>query len=114
MESQSFVAWVDYSPAERERMRQALLLFKESNTVDELGLGSIRDALAELMFPGTSTIQTRLRYFLLVPWIYLELDNKRITSANVAHRVKQAERALIEPLLSGVWIRYRHTYSHSA
>jgi len=24
------------------------------------------------MFPGTSTVQTRAKYFLLVPWCYLK------------------------------------------
>ena len=30
-----------------------------------MGLGRLRDALSEALFPGTSTIQTRLRYVLL-------------------------------------------------
>jgi len=47
-----------------------LALFKERGTRDELGLGAVRDNLAEALFPGTSTIQTRLRYMLIVPRIY--------------------------------------------
>lgn len=78
MHAAPFIGWVDYSPKERDRMRQALALFKENDTRDELGLGSIRDALADLLFPGTSTIQTRLRYFLFVPWIYQELDRRKV------------------------------------
>ena len=96
---ESFVAWVDYSAAEQEKMRQAIALFKETETRDELGLGVIRDILADLLFPGTSTIQTRLRYFLIVPWVYGELLNsRRATSANVAQKVRQLELDLIEPL----------------
>ncbi len=34
-------------------------LFGEDDTRDELGLGTIRDGFADLLFPGTSTIQTR-------------------------------------------------------
>ena len=41
----------------------------EPGTLDELGIGSIRDTIADALFPGTSTIQTRARYFLFVPWI---------------------------------------------
>ena len=96
MTTHSYIAWVDYSPAERERMRQALAMFKESDTRDELGLGSIRDALADLMFPGTSTIQTRLRYFLFIPWIYR--DAERVSAARIGRRVAKKERALIAPL----------------
>lgn len=96
---ESFVAWVDYSAAEQEKMRQAIALFKETETRDELGLGVIRDILADLLFPGTSTIQTRLRYFLIVPWVYRELVGlRRITTANVAQNVRKQELDLIDPL----------------
>jgi len=33
-------------------------LFREQSTVDELGIGTVRDALADGLFPGISTIQT--------------------------------------------------------
>lgn len=46
------------------RPRRIIDLFDEKDTRDELGLGAARDALSDLMFPGTSTIQTRLRYML--------------------------------------------------
>ena len=31
--------------------------------------GTVRDTIADILFPGTSTLQTRARYFLFVPWI---------------------------------------------
>ena len=34
-------------------------LFRERDTIDELGLQAIWDAFAELLFPGTGTVQTR-------------------------------------------------------
>ena len=49
-------------------------LFGEHDTRDELGIGSVRDAFADTLFPGTSTITTRARYFLLVPWTYQRLE----------------------------------------
>jgi len=42
-------------------------LLAEKGVVDELGIGVIRDAFADLLFPGISTIQTRAKYFLIVP-----------------------------------------------
>lgn len=48
--------------------------------IDPLGLGPVRDALSETLFPGISTIQTRARYFPFVPWIYRSLDEDRIGS----------------------------------
>jgi hypothetical protein len=94
-----FVAWVDYSSAERERMRRAVALFKERDTRDELGLGNIRDALSDLLFPGTSTIQTRPAYALFVPWLYRDLERKgRVRGDNVEARARAAELELIGPL----------------
>ena len=52
-------------------------LFREKGTVDELGLGPIRDAFADRLFPGTSTLQSRTRYWLLIPWLYLQLEAER-------------------------------------
>src|SRR5690606_8514887 len=84
-----------------ERMRRAIALFQEKESRDELGLGTIRDAFADALFPGTSTIHTRLRYVLFVPWIYLELENSRIGADSVAARARKQEVALIEVLRSG-------------
>ncbi len=36
--------------------------------MDELGIGVIRDAFSNLFFPGTSTIQTRAKYFFICPY----------------------------------------------
>ena len=71
-------------------------LFREHDTRDELGVGSVRDAFADMLFPGTSTIMTRARYFLLVPWTYLRLEKLRIGSAQIKVRAHRAETALIE------------------
>lgn len=72
-------------------------LFNEKEARDELGLGSVRDAISDLLFPGTSTIQTRLRYMLFVPWLYR-------LAARAGGRSDQARRLeiqLITALLRG-------------
>lgn len=71
-------------------------LFREHDTRDELGVGSVRDAFADMLFPGTSTIMTRARYFLLVPWTYQRLEKQRIGSGEIAARARRAETALVE------------------
>lgn len=43
-------------------------LLKKPGVVDELGIGGIRNAFADRMFPGLSTIQTRAKYFTLVAY----------------------------------------------
>ncbi|MFN8414557.1 MAG: DUF6361 family protein [Anaerolineales bacterium] len=70
----SSFTWLDYSEHERHKMLDVIKMFSERETRDELGVGSVRDALADLLFPGTSTIQTRARYFFFVPWMYLDLE----------------------------------------
>lgn len=94
----STFTWFDHSDAERQRVLEAIDRFKESETRDELGLGSIRDAFADLFFPGTSVIQTRARYFFFVPWMYLDLEAKRTSSAEIEARARRAETRLIQVL----------------
>lgn len=91
----STFTWLDYSEHERRKMLDVIELFGERTTRDELGLGSIRDAFADLLFPGTSTIQTRAKYFLFIPWIYLALEGKRVPSATVALKARKLETELI-------------------
>ena len=70
MDSRSSFTWLDFSEFERRKMIDVINAFKERETRDELGIGIIRDAFADFLFPGTSTIQTRAKYFLFVPWKY--------------------------------------------
>ncbi|MXX72638.1 MAG: hypothetical protein F4205_01605 [Gemmatimonadetes bacterium] len=79
-------------------MRRILDLINEPGTIDEMGLATLRDGLSEALFPGTSTIQTRLRYVLFVPWIYRRLEAAKTSSADVAVAGRRAETALIHPL----------------
>jgi hypothetical protein len=94
----SAFVWLDYSERERRKMLDVVDLFREHDTRDELGIGSVRDAFADMLFPGTSTIMTRARYFLLVPWAYQRLERLRIRSAEIAARARQAELNLVEPI----------------
>ena len=66
---QPTLTWIDLTASDRDTMRRVLDLFSEKGTLDEMGLGSLRDTVSDALFPGTSYIQTRLRYVLFVPWI---------------------------------------------
>lgn len=79
-------------------MLDVIKLFEERDTRDELGLGSIRDAFADILFPGTSTIQTRARYFLFVPWMYRILERQGVSSTNIGRVARDRELALIDAL----------------
>lgn len=93
----STLTWLAFSDADRRRAQDALSLLRDRDTRDELGLGGVRDAFSELLFPGTSTIQTRAGYFLFVPWIYRALEQQTVQNARA--RAQRAEQQLI-PILS--------------
>ena len=65
----STLTWLDSSEQERRAVMELVSALNEPGTLDELGIGSVRDTIAEALFPGISTIQTRARYFLFIPWI---------------------------------------------
>lgn len=94
----SYLQWLDHSEGARRQAMDVIDLFQEQDTRDELGIGAVRDALADLFFPGTSTIQTRARYFLFIPWIYLDLESRKTPSAEMSRRASVAEKRLINVL----------------
>ena len=51
----------------------------------------MRDAFADLLFPGTTTVQTVAKYFLFVPWMYIDLERKQVPSSKVAERARKFE-----------------------
>ena len=66
------LGWVDFSREDREKVLDVINLLQEPGAVDEIGIGVIRDAFANLFFPGTSTVQTVAKYFLIVPYVLKE------------------------------------------
>ena len=95
------MTWLDFTATDRDRMRRVLDLFNEQGTVDEMGLGNVRDALSDTLFPGTSSIQTRMRYMLFVPWTYRRLESLGARRENVVNDARDAEVALIGQLRDG-------------
>jgi hypothetical protein len=95
----STLTWLDFSEKERRKNLEIISLFKNQDARDELGLGTIRDAIADALFPGTGTMQTRARYFFFVPWIYLKLERKKTSSSEVTSKARAEEIRLIELLL---------------
>jgi hypothetical protein len=76
----SAISWLD---ADEEASDQARRLIAATNepeggTLDELGLGGIRDTCSDQLFPGTSTLWRRARYLILVPWSYAGGDPRAV------------------------------------
>ena len=71
------LGWVDFSREDREKVLDVMNLLQEQGAVDEIGIGLVRDAFANLFFPGTSTVQTVAKYFLIVPYVLKEATEGR-------------------------------------
>ncbi|MEA3275001.1 MAG: DUF6361 family protein [Pseudomonadota bacterium] len=85
------LTWIDLTARDRNQMRRVLDLFSEQGTIDEMGLGSLRDALSDALFPGTSSIQTRLGYALFVPWLYQRLEARHAGGLDIDNAARTSE-----------------------
>jgi len=97
----SSLAWIDFDEAERQRAQRIMALFQERESRDELGLGGIRDSIADHLFPGTSTIQTRLRYMLFIPWLFQSLESSSGGADQLAAEARALENRLANALKAG-------------
>ncbi len=88
------LGWIDFSKDERNKVFSVINLLDEPGAVDELGLGVIRDAFANYFFPGTSTVQTRAKYFFIVPYILKEAGAGEYGSEphKIIRRINEEER----------------------
>lgn len=67
--------WVDFSEKDRANALGFIQALRENGAVDELGIGILRDQIADRLFPGTSTLITRAKYYVLVPRLLQEATN---------------------------------------
>lgn len=68
------LGWIDFSKTDRSKALNVLELLEEKRTIDGLGISIIRDHYSNFFFPGTSTIQTRAKYFFIIPYIFRDLE----------------------------------------
>lgn len=100
-QANSTIGWLDYNDDAARKMNETLRALDEPSTLDPLGLGSIRDAFSDLIAPGTSTIHTRLRYFLFIAWICQRIEKSDTTATQFASRLRNDEATLITCLRDG-------------
>lgn len=61
---------------------------------DEVGFLIVHQRYADRFFPGTSVLHTRLRYALLIPWIYQTLREQRPQPRDFAQAYVELEHRL--------------------
>ncbi len=95
------LGWIDFSKSERSKVLSVLDLLSEAGTLDELGIAPIRDGFSNLFFPGTSTIQTRAKYFLIVPYALKDIEYSNETNpARALRTFDQVEKLCGERFLA--------------
>lgn len=95
------LGWIDFSKTERSKVLSVLDMLSESATLDELGIAPIRDGYANLFFPGTSTIQTRAKYFFIVPYGLRDMEcSDEIHPGRIQTAFSALERSCGETFLS--------------
>lgn len=94
-------SWLDFDREDREESKIILRLLEEPGTVDELGFGIIRSYFANKFFPGTTTLQTNAKYFIICPFIFKELEEQEgiETTEKYFEKLAQEERKCAEILI---------------
>lgn len=93
--------WLDHDDAQRAEMMEVVKLFQDQGSVDELGIGSIRDAFSDSFFPGTSVLHTRARYLLFIPWLMADVSRRGLSLDDSRDAFRDSELRLIRSLIAG-------------
>lgn len=76
------MGWVDYSREERETIKELLKILGDSSSLDELGVGIVRDVISDLLYPGTSVLHTRAKYYILIPELFKKAMKSGLTTGS--------------------------------
>ncbi len=76
------LGWVDYSKEEKDIIKELLSKLGEEGVLDELGVGIVRDCISDLLYPGTSVLLTRAKYYILIPELFDKAKRSKLTTTN--------------------------------
>lgn len=94
------IGFIDFSKDERNKILATLKLLGAQTALDELGIGVIRDAYADILFPGISTIQTRAKYFVLIPYLFERAANQNLSNGREFYKwLNMSEDKLVDTLV---------------
>ena len=96
------IGFIHFGADERNTLIKVLQAIRDHHAIDELGIGRIRDAFSNLMFPGMSVLQNRAKYFALLPALYCEVEKGNYRNIEeVRRRVLDLEIKVTRQLLLG-------------
>ncbi|MEL7974346.1 DUF6361 family protein [Isoptericola sp. F-RaC21] len=84
----SGVAWLSFDAEQQRRTQLMLAALSSQGTVDELGLGIIRDLIARALHPGLTVLHRRAKYLLFIP-----RDYQRLPATSVEKMLAEGRRA---------------------
>lgn len=93
------LGWVDYSRQERETIKELLKVLGESSSLDELGVGIVRDSISDLLYPGTSVLHTRAKYYILIPELFKKAMKSGLTTGSEVRRLIDSDQDAIARVL---------------
>ena len=88
------IGFVNFNTEEKKRVAKMMQLLQESEAIEELGIGRVRDHFSNTLFPGTSTLQHHAKYFVVMPSLYYHTafkSRKFQNHAEVSRYIKEAE-----------------------
>ena len=88
------IGFVNFNTEEKKRVAKMMQLLQESEAIEELGIGRVRDHFSNTLFPGTSTLQHHAKYFVVMPSLYYHTafkSRKFQNLAEVSRYIKKAE-----------------------
>lgn len=97
--------WINFTKNDHLRVSSVLDMISDAGSVDELGIGTIRDSIADALFPGISTIQTRPKYFFIISNIikdFVEGNNVQTSNRNAEEYLRNREDEIMRILKSSV------------
>jgi hypothetical protein len=106
------VGWFHLSADEKARARDFLRRCNTEDSVDELGLGIIRDGFSDEFYPGTSTVMTQPRYLIFAPAIYRFIEKSVETTARAVPDPMGRAREMQDQLRDVLAAKYGHRRGH--
>lgn len=88
------IGFINFNTEEKKRVAKMMQLLQESEAIEELGIGKVRDHFSNALFPGTSTLQHHAKYFAVLPSLYYHTaykSRKFQTIAEVDKYLREAE-----------------------
>lgn len=96
------IGYINFGREEKENLYKVLQSIRDHHAIDELGIGRIRDAFSNKMFPGMSTLHNRAKYFAVLPALYYTAEQGHYKNVGeVRQRIIDLEIKLTRQLMNG-------------